>query len=66
MQGNTPHLTISYGAWSGMDNRPKIAPVEWVIDEVLLLEGGGDPYHYKIPGRWPLRQVFKPQLPLWS
>jgi len=37
---------------------PKIKEaVEWTLDELLLVEGGGSPYHYQIKGRWPLLPI---------
>jgi len=53
--GHTPHVTLSYTA-AEHQKPPKIKEViDWVLDEVLLVVGGGSPYHYEILGRWPLQ-----------
>ncbi len=60
----TPHITISYRAPSAFAPRV-ISPVAWNIEELLLVEGGGDPYHYKVLDRWALRPIApNPQLEL--
>jgi len=49
----TPHVTISYLAPSPLPSQP-IEPIDWTIDEILLVEGGGTPYRYRIIATWPL------------
>ena len=59
----TPHITISY--WSPLRMLPRsIRPVAWTIDEVLLVEGGGNPYHSKELDCWRLSPRHEPQLSL--
>ena len=50
----TAHVTISYWACERLKRMVQIDPVEWVLDEVLLVRGGGRPYHYEIIDRWRL------------
>lgn len=57
----TPHITVSFRSPLGMLRRP-IRPVSWTLDEVLLVEGGGHPYHYEVLDRWPLTPRTEPQL----
>ena len=55
--GHTPHVTLSYTAPLSIAP-PKIAEaIEWVLDEVVLVVGGGSPYHYEVLGRWPLQPI---------
>ncbi|WP_394418055.1 2'-5' RNA ligase family protein [Roseateles sp. BYS78W] len=52
--GHTPHVTISYTAPANL-RPPKIREsIDWILDEILLVSGGGTPYHYEVVGRWPL------------
>ncbi len=51
----TAHLTISYRAPEHLKRMVLIEPVEWTLDEVLLVRGGGRPYHYEIIDRWKLQ-----------
>lgn len=51
----TPHITISYWASERLPRMVTIAPVDWMLDEVLLVRGGGRPYHYEVIARWPLQ-----------
>lgn len=51
--GHSPHVTISYSAPASLPST-NIAPIAWPISEVLLVEGGGTPYHYEALARWPL------------
>lgn len=51
----TAHVTISYWAREHLRRLVEIQPVEWVLDEVLLVRGGGHPYHYEVLDRWPLK-----------
>lgn len=51
----TAHITISYGASERLRRMVPIAPVDWVLDEVLLVRGGGRPYHYEVIDRWRLQ-----------
>ena len=66
LAGHTPHITISYRTSVELVPQPKIDPIEWMIDDVLLLEGGGHPYRYKVRGRWPLVRAINPQPSLWD
>lgn len=64
--GHTPHATIAYFARSRAASCA-IEPIEWKIDEVRLVEGGGKPYRYKVLARWdllPPRIQSAPQLEL--
>ncbi len=60
--GHAPHITISYRAPHAIATQ-WIAPIAWRIDEVSLVQGGGEPFHYETLARWPLRPT--PQLELW-
>lgn len=51
---NTPHITTSYRAPPHLSTR-MIRPFEWLLDTVLLVEGGGDPYRYEVLGHWKLQ-----------
>jgi 2'-5' RNA ligase len=51
--GHSPHVTVSYRAPYKLAST-RIEPIEWLIDEILLVRGGGDPYRYEVLGRWPL------------
>lgn len=59
-----PHVTISYWAPSQLPSQ-MIAPIDWEIDAVLLVEGGGHPYRYTTLAQWPLTPVPIRQLPLF-
>lgn len=52
-EGHRPHLTLSYAA-EEIHPVISILPIEWTIDEVMLLKGQGTPYRYEVLGRWPL------------
>lgn len=55
--GHTPHVTPSYTAPKHL-KPPKIKEaIEWILDEVLLVVGGGSPYRYEVLGRWDLRPL---------
>ena len=67
MPGHSPHVTFSYWAPHKLA-RQEIRPIPWRIDEVLLVESQGDPYHYDVLGRWSLRpapQGLESQRELW-
>ena len=51
----TAHITISYWACERLKRLVPIEPVEWLLDEVLLVRGGGRPYHYEVIDRWQLQ-----------
>lgn len=53
-QVNRPHITLSYGADSGLPRDLPITPVYWPIAAVELVSGGGAPYRYTTLARWPL------------
>ena len=46
---NSAHLTISYRAPRRL-RMVEIEPIEWIVDEVLLVRGGGAPYQYEVLG----------------
>lgn len=52
-EGHRPHVTLSYGAPFKLPTK-MIEPVEWLVDEIQLVEGGGSPYRYRVIDRWPL------------
>ena len=53
-EGHRPHVTLSYNAPTKLPTL-KIEPaVEWLIDEIQLVEGGGSPYRYRVIDRWRL------------
>lgn len=54
MGGNTPHVTISYGA-PGPLPLTKIHPIPWRIDELLLVKTQPGTPRYHTLARWPLR-----------
>ena len=58
-EGHRPHVTLSYDA-GDIHPTMMIIPIEWKIDEVLLLKGHGNPYRYDIIGRWPLASEIDP------
>lgn len=51
--GHTAHITVSYAAGLGPDNR-HIPLVLWTVDEFMLVRGGGEPYRYEVLRRWKL------------
>lgn len=57
--GHGPHLTISYKAPSPLPS-VAIEPIEWTVDELLLVRGCGQPYRYEVVGRWPLAAALEP------
>lgn len=57
--GHGPHLTISYKAPTPLPS-VAIEPIEWMVDELLLVRGGGQPYRYEVVGRWPLAAAPEP------
>jgi len=56
--GHSAHLTISYWATEHLPRMVSIRPIEWVLNEVLLVRGSGSGsrYHYDVVegGRWNL------------
>ena len=52
--GVTAHLTLSYDAPSVQSRLSLPEPIDWTFDELLLVSGEGQPYHYRVLGRWPL------------
>ena len=57
---NNPHSTLSYKAPSLIE-KVDIAPtIDWTIDELLLVLGGGNPYRYEVVDRWPLLPEIDP------
>ncbi len=64
--GHGPQVTISYKAPTPLPS-VVIEPIEWMVDELLLVRGGGQPYRYEVVGRWPLAATppkLNPQLGL--
>ncbi|PNS08745.1 2'-5' RNA ligase family protein [Solilutibacter silvestris] len=52
---HSPHITLSYNAPHPLQ-QVEIEPVEWLVDELLLVIGGGsEPYRYRVVERWPLQ-----------
>lgn len=51
---HTPHLSVSYWAPEHLPRMVQIEPIEWILDEVLLVRGGGSPYSYEVLGSWRL------------
>ncbi|MDR2333868.1 MAG: 2'-5' RNA ligase family protein [Burkholderiaceae bacterium] len=53
--GHRPHVTICYRAPEKLETQP-IAPIDWLIDELLLAErtGTGNGWAYHILHRWKL------------
>lgn len=54
--GHTPHVTVSYDAPMALGTQ-KITPIPWTLEELLLVEGGGEPYAYEVIARWPLQPL---------
>lgn len=52
--GHLPHVTLSYSAALALPADEPIAPIEWSIDTIELVVGGGDPYRYETLGSWRL------------
>ena len=52
--GVTAHTTLSYDAPSLIDKIDIAPSIDWTINELLLVLGNGNPYHYDIIDRWPL------------
>ncbi|MCE7033123.1 hypothetical protein LY625_10940 [Lysobacter sp. GX 14042] len=52
--GHTPHVTLSYGFHGELPPRQPMRRVDWAVDSLELVVGGGAPYHYETLGRWPL------------
>ena len=59
-EGHRPHITLSYDA-GAPHPAVQLIPIEWTLDEVLLLKGHGDPYRYEVIRRWPLLPPASPQ-----
>lgn len=59
-EGHRPHITLSYDAGE-LHPTVQLIPIEWTIDEILLLKGHGSPYRYDVIGRWPLLPPASPQ-----
>ena len=52
--GITAHTTLSYNAPRLLPRLRLAQPVWWAYDELRLVLGTGQPYHYQVLGRWPL------------
>ena len=52
--GITAHATLSYNAPRLLPRLRLAQPVWWAFDELRLVLGTGQPYHYQLLGRWPL------------
>ena len=59
-EGHSPHITLSYNA-PDLQPAVDILPFDWTVREILLVEGGGNPYGYTVLGRWPLTLAAVPQ-----
>ena len=55
--GHTPHITVSYRAPRVLETTELRTPVLWRVEELLLVRGGGFPYHYEVIDRWSLTGV---------
>jgi 2'-5' RNA ligase len=53
-QGHTPHVTLSYSAPDRIPHT-EMTPIDWTIDTLMLVVGGGRPYHYAPVACWPLQ-----------
>ena len=58
--GVTPHITLSYRAKRSFANIAIEPPIPWALSDLCLIVGGGDPYRYKVIGRWPLLRELDP------
>lgn len=59
--GVTPHVTLSYSAHDRLGETLELdVPLEWTIDELRLVIGGGEPYGYQALGRWSLQPELDP------
>lgn len=52
--GHSPHATLSYGFDGTMPSTQFIPPLDWRVDALELVWGGGHPYRYDTLGRWQL------------
>lgn len=52
--GHAPHITLSYSAALALAGDEPIAPIEWSVDTIELVAGGGSPYRYETLGSWRL------------
>lgn len=52
--GITAHTTLSYNAPRLLPRLRLAEPVWWCFDELRLVLGTGQPYHYQVLGCWPL------------
>ena len=57
---NSPHSTLSYTSPLLLDKIDIAPTINWTINELLLVIGGGDPYHYEIIDRWSLMPEIDP------
>jgi 2'-5' RNA ligase len=57
---NSPHGTLSYRAPSLIDKIDIAPAIDWTIDHLLLVLGGGDPYRYEVIDRWALLPEIDP------
>lgn len=62
--GKTPHVTISYWSPIVLATIP-ISPIVWKIEDILLVRGGGAPFHYQELARWRLAPPPSEQLSLF-
>lgn len=46
---SSAHFTVSYLAQRTL-RMVQIEPAEWILDEVLLVRGGGGPYRWEVRG----------------
>ncbi len=61
--GHSAHITLSYHARTPLPGTVKIAPIEWLVDEIELVVAGGTPYGYHTIARWPLANRVQGSLP---
>ena len=58
--GVTPYVTLSYGAPEMLEKIDVSPVIDWTLDEIMLVIGGGQPYRYEVIGRWPLLPEIDP------
>lgn len=52
--GHSPHITLSYGTGTALTGTTAMTPIDWLVDAIELVVGGGSPYRYTTLARWPL------------
>jgi hypothetical protein len=52
--GHRPHITLAYSFTGSLPRTQSMPRVDWPIDELELVVGGGTPYDYTTLGSWKL------------